>query len=143
VALAAGCALALTAGCGSEEQSAPEATVEAFVEALRESDAGAACEQLDTRTLDDLEVSGGCEEVLGAGLELFADEDVEIPDYEIGEVSVDGDTAEATLTAEATDDVIKLVQEDGEWKLDGATALAGLHPDSPLELETGADPGGG
>jgi len=140
--LAGCCALALTAGCGSEQESGPEATVQAFVDALRERDAGAACEQLDARTLADLEVSGGCEEVLGAGLELFADEGVEIPDYEIGEISVDGDTAEATVTAATTDDVIQLVQEEGEWKLDGATALAGLHPDSPLELETGADPGG-
>ncbi len=62
-------------------------------------------------------------------MDLLAEKDVEIPDYEITDVSVDGDSAEATLHADATENVVPLVLEDGEWKLRGATALSQIHPD--------------
>ncbi len=81
--------LAGLGGCGSQSEVGPEATAEAFVGALRNGDAEAACRTLDNRTLEDLEASGSCEEVLGKGFELFADENVAIPDYEIGEATVD------------------------------------------------------
>ena len=131
--------LAAPAGCGGGGEPGPEATVEAFVGALRDGDADAACGHLDARTLHDLEVSGSCEEVLGKGFRLFAEEGVEIPDYEIGNVTVDGDEAEATLSSEATEHDVHLLREDGSWKLDGATALAGLHPDSPLDVGSGVE----
>jgi hypothetical protein len=133
-----GMLLATPAGCGGGgSEAGPEATVEAFIGALRDGDADAACAELDARTLDDLEASGSCEEVLGKGFRLFADEGVEIPDYEIGDVTVDGDEADVTLSSEATEDDVHLLREDGSWKLDGATALAGLHPDSPLDVGGG------
>lgn len=130
-------ALALAAaGCGDDEPT-PEAALESFVQAIREADPSAACDLLGDQALTDLEVAGSCEKVMGEGMDLIAEKDVEIPDYEITDVSVDGDTAEATLRSDATNAVVPLVREDGEWKLKGASALSQIHPDSPLGSTTG------
>ena len=126
-------ALIALAGCGGsgDEDEASDALA-AYVDALRDGDAEAACDLLAEPALDDLEQSGGCELVLGKGLALAEDHGVTIPDYEITDVHVDGDHGEATLVSDATDDVVPLVREAGEWKLEGATALQQFHPDNPL-----------
>jgi hypothetical protein len=125
--------LLVLAGCGgsSEEDAVTDAVAE-YVDALRDGDADAACDLLAQPALEDLDVSGGCALVLGKGLALAEREGVTIPDYEITDVQVDGDHGEATLVSAATDDVVPLVREEGEWKLEGATALAQFHPDNPL-----------
>jgi len=123
-----GLSLGVSIGCGGDEPS-PEAALESFVDAIRDGDAPAACELLAEQALADLDVAGSCAEVMGEGMDLLAEKDVEIPDYEITDVTVDGDSAEATLRADATEDVVPLVLEDGEWKVSGATALSQIHPD--------------
>ncbi len=133
--LATAAALAFS-GCGSDSSSGDEAevqaTVEEYLDALRAGDAEAVCALLSESELADLEVAGSCSEVLTQGLAVVAEEEVEIPEYVIGDVVVDGEEAEVRLASDATDETVPLAKEDGEWKLTGTTSLDQFHPDDPL-----------
>jgi ketosteroid isomerase-like protein len=133
--LATTCALSLALaapGCGGSEEDAATEAVESYLEALRAGDPDAVCSLLTQAELDDLDVTSSCRDVYAAGFELLAEQGVEIPEYEISEVVVDGERAEATLTAAATDEAVPLAKEDGEWKLAGVTSIDEFHPDDPL-----------
>ena len=53
-------------------------------------------------------------------------------DFEIGEVTEEGDTATVEATADGTTEDVPLIDEDGEWKLD----FAAVTPDVPSEEPT-------
>ena len=133
--LASAAALAFS-GCGSnssgDDEAKAQATVEQYLDALRAGDAEAVCALLSEAELADLEAAGSCGEVLTQGLAVIAEEEVEIPEYVIGDVVVDGEEAEVRLASDATDEMVPLAKEDGEWKLTGTTALDQFHPDDPL-----------
>jgi ketosteroid isomerase-like protein len=120
------------AGCGTDDDEAIRAAVDDYVAAIQEGDAPAACDQLSEDELAELDQSGSCEEVFEAGFELFSAEGVEIPDYEVAEIEVDGETASATVESGSTDETMPLIREDGNWKLDGATSFGDFHPDDPI-----------
>jgi hypothetical protein len=120
-------------GCGgSGDEDAVREAVDGYVAALRAADPNAVCALLTEAKLADLELSGSCAEVYGRGFELLAEQGVEVPSYEIAEVEVDEDTAEATLVSGSTEEVVPLAMEGGEWKLTGATAFGDFHPDDPI-----------
>ena len=120
-------------GCGGDEDADDaEAALSTYVEALRDGDAAAACDHVAAATIEDLGSVESCERVFTTGFELSEERDSQIPDLEVGDVSVDGDTATATIESNGADQEVTLVREDGEWKLEGATALSQFHPDAPL-----------
>jgi hypothetical protein len=125
-------ALALGGCGGAGDEDAVRASVDAYIAALRAADADAVCARLTDAELADLDASGGCEGVFSAGFELYEEEGVVIPEYEIAAVEADGDSAEATLVGGSTEAVVPLAREDGEWKLAGSTALSDFHPDDPI-----------
>lgn len=144
--LAGALLLSAAIGCGGDEPSDEDeaaAALEAFLDALRAGDSAAVCDRLASETLDDLEQSGSCQVVMASGLELISAEGVEIPPYEISEVSVDGDRAEGTLAGVASENMVPLVREEGEWRVTGATSLDQFHPDSPLDSDSGQGEVGG
>jgi len=136
-----GASLLITSGCGGGDDSSDETgvteAIEGFVTALETGDPSAACASLAAATLEDLEVADSCDEVMTEAIALLDEKQVDIPDYEITDVTIDGDTAEATLISDATEDTVPLVKEDGEWLLLGTTAMTQIHPDAPLESDSG------
>jgi hypothetical protein len=126
-------------GCGEDgdppnadaETAAREAVV-GYLDALRGGDPDEVCSRLSQSEIDDLEVSSSCREVYSEAFALLDEQGVELPEYEIESVSVDGDRAETRLTSDATDVTLPLALEDGEWKLAGTTSIAGFHPDDPI-----------
>jgi hypothetical protein len=122
----------LWAGCGSDDEDGVRTALGEYVAALRAGDAQAACSRLSADELAELDRAGSCEEVFSAGFELFEEEGVEIPDYEVSAVEIDGTAATATLTSGSTEESLPLVREGGEWKLDGGTSFGDFHPADPI-----------
>jgi hypothetical protein len=125
-------ALVALAGCGGDPEAEASAAVAAYVDALRAGDAEAVCELLTEAELADLEAAGSCTDVFERAFSVLDEEGVRIPEYEIANVTVNGDSGEATLIAAATEEVLPLARENGEWLLAGSTSLAQIHPDDPL-----------
>ena len=126
--------LAVAAGCGGEDSEEEDVTaaVERFTAAIEDGDAAATCESFSAATVEDLEASGTCEDVLDAGFGLIGEQEVQLPDLEVSEVTVDGDRAEATLLAGSEESPLTLVREDDEWRVEGASSFDDLHPDDPI-----------
>ena len=124
LALAAG---ALIAGCGgSDGAETPEDAVQAFFDASVDKDAEALCdsmtEESQTQAAEDEDVET-CEE--GAE-KAFASEGAEeelaqFEDAEIGEATIDGDTATVTVTSQGQEGQLPVVKEDDVWKVDIAS----------------------
>lgn len=123
---------ASTTGATASDQAEVRAAVESYLGALRAGDADGVCDLLTRRELQDLDAAGSCAEIMGRGLALIEENGVELPDYELSQISIDGDRAESRLVGGSTDEVIPLTREDGEWKLEGTTSLDQFHPDEPL-----------
>lgn len=127
-------ALALTAaavvGCGGSDSTSGDAgdpgdTVQAFFDATKAKDAGAACATLAKESMNLAAAgAGSCEEVLQKAMDS---ERSDVPDsIEIGDVTTDGDTATVPVTdsdGESTE--FRLINEGGAWKIDLASALSG------------------
>lgn len=114
-------------GCGED---GPEDVVKSFLEAGKDKD----CEAMVD--LMDLSIDEAMAEELGIDTADFKDQMIEackadaetggeIVDYEIGEATIDGDTAEveASVTTEidgeesTEEDTLKLIKVDGDWKI--------------------------
>jgi ketosteroid isomerase-like protein len=118
------------AGCGGgEEEAAVESSIDGYLTALAEGDAAGVCRHIDPATLADVGSQESCETVYASGFELVADSGVELPDYEVSDVSIDGETATVTLDLDGREREVEAKQTDGEWKLHGATAISQFHPD--------------
>ena len=117
----------VAAGCGGDdapdEDAPPEEVASAFITAVQDRDAEGMCATLSeasaTRAAEE-EDAETCEE----GLEkAFASEDAEaelapLDGAEIGEATIDGDTATVAATsADGQEGEFTLVNEDG-WKVD-------------------------
>jgi hypothetical protein len=121
LALAAG---ALIAGCGgSDGAETPEDAVTAFFEATVDKDSEALCDSISeesaTQAAENEDVET-CEE--GADKAFGSeDADAEIEQFEnaeVGEATVDGDTATVTVTSEGTEGEVPVVKEGDVWKVD-------------------------
>ncbi len=115
---------ALIAGCGgSDGAETPEDAVTAFFDASVDKDAEALCdsitEESGQQAADDEDVET-CEE--GAE-KAFASEgaDEEIAQFEaaeVGEATIDGDTATVSVSSQGQEGQIPVVKEDDVWKVD-------------------------
>jgi len=133
--LAALAALAVASGCGSDdggEEAEVRAALETYLAAIREGDAKAVCDGLSEAQVKELDRAGSCRKIFSEGLALIEEQGVEMPEYEIADISADGDSAQATVTAAATDLQLPLERENGEWKLSGTMTFDQLNPDDPL-----------
>jgi hypothetical protein len=120
-------AVALTAGitgCGGDDSSSddgtPEAAVQQFFDSAADGDGAGACEVLSAdsqeQAVKEAKDASDCE---GAFQEDADAGNIDVPDdYEIGEATIDGDTASVEVTSQGQTFPFPLVQEDGEWKLD-------------------------
>jgi len=122
---------AIVVGCGgsddtSSDADSPEDVVQAFFDASKSEDAGAACATLTT---DSQDFAAAGEESCEASFQKSVDSGQStIPDsIEIGDVTTEGDTATVPVTADGQDTDFTVVQEDGSWKIDlvGAAAAGG------------------
>ena len=114
----------LAAGCGDsraeENTSAAREAAERYVEALREGDAGAACEVLSRGAIDELEdrADAPCPEALTVALGAGGEAGEELGELRLTEVNVAGDVATATIRGGPGGEVTnQMVRERGEWKL--------------------------
>ena len=117
----------LAAGCGGDdapdEDAPPEEVASAFLTAVQDQDAEAMCATLSeasaTQAAEE-EDAGSCEEGVD---KAFASEDAAasleaLDGAEVGEATIDGDTATVEATsAEGQEGEFSLVNEDG-WKVD-------------------------
>ncbi|HEX8087069.1 MAG TPA: nuclear transport factor 2 family protein [Solirubrobacteraceae bacterium] len=109
----------LAAGCGADDEGDVRRTLDDFAEATAKKDYQRMCDDLLSPDLIEQirRVNLPCEVALRTGLE-----DVENPRLEVRSVKLDGDTATARVHSsasnqEASDDTIKLVKVDGEWRI--------------------------
>ena len=127
LAMAAG---ALIAGCGGSDDSdgsdgaeTPEEAVTAFFDATVAKDSAALCESITEESgqqAADNEDVETCEEGADKAF-ASADAEAEIAQFEsaeVGEATIDGDTATVTVTSEGTEGEVPVVKEDDVWKVD-------------------------
>lgn len=124
------CVLALGllgfAGCGGDddgettaaEEQTPEEVVTAFHAATQEGDATSVCELLTEESGAmgaEVEDTDDCQSAFEAS---FEETSGEVPDIEIGETTIDGNTATVVSTSNGSETELTLSKEDGRWKID-------------------------
>ena len=109
----------LTAGCGADDERDVRATLKAFGDATAKKDYQRLCDDLLSPDLVEQvrRVNLPCEVALRTGFE-----EVQSPRIEVRSVKVDGDSATARVRStaanqEPSEDVVKLVKVDGEWRI--------------------------
>jgi hypothetical protein len=121
------CLIGLVAGCGGDDKEDAEQTVRDFVAALRERDADTFCDELVTEeflgqfsgaTGDKAKESCKRELKNLTGLERVRLVKVEDTEVDGGEAAV---TAVIERQGQRLKQVYRLKQEDGDWKLSGAS----------------------
>jgi hypothetical protein len=121
--VAAGAAL-FAAGCGGGDDDAtasddPADVVRALYAAAGEGDAEGMCELMSEAAQENAKVvedADSCEEgnsktLSGGGGELFSQ-------IEVGEADVDGESGTVEIKAFGQSDQVRVVKEDGEWKVE-------------------------
>jgi hypothetical protein len=134
-ALAAGATLA---ACGGESEEEATQEVEDVAIGYGESDGAEACDFLSASALDQLGGESGCTRQF---------EGVPPAEFEIIDVTVEEDTATATVENVESEQEIELefVDEDGEWKISsfpGLETIAPAEPPPPADGETTAPDAG-
>jgi ketosteroid isomerase-like protein len=122
-ALAAG-AVIFAVGCGGSDDSAtasddPADAVRALYAAAGEGDAAAMCDVMSEAAQENAKTVQGadsCEDAIsqtlqGGGGELF-------DSIEVGEADVEGDSGTVEISAFGNKDKVRVVKEDGEWKVE-------------------------
>jgi ketosteroid isomerase-like protein len=112
-------AAALIAACGGDDEADVREALDRYGKAVAAKDYQTICDEL---LADDLKanlrrVQAPCETALQRGFR-----EVERPTITIRSVKIDGDTASAVARSDAanqepSEDTIRLVKEDGEWKV--------------------------
>jgi hypothetical protein len=112
-------ASALLAGCGGDDEADVRAALERSAKAVETKDYQALCDELLAKELlDNLKnIQAPCETAIQGGLR-----EVDRPTITIRSVKIDGDTASAVARTDAanqepSDDTIRLVKEDDDWKV--------------------------
>jgi hypothetical protein len=120
-AIAIAASALLAAGCGGSDE--PDAVVEDFYAATADGDAEQLCALVTDETAQsaaEQEDAETCEE----GVEKsFASEGAEeaaslAEDVEVGDATIDGETATVEVSAAGQSDEVNLVKVDDEWKVD-------------------------
>jgi hypothetical protein len=114
-------ALAGCGGGGSDEPSNPEATVQAYLNALADNEGEEACGFLTPdirRQIVEQAGSPSCPEAV-ADFNEFLGEDADLlKDAVVDDVVVRGDSASANVTGVVADSVeVELERIDGEWRI--------------------------
>lgn len=131
LALAAVLATGLLAACGGDDEEADREEIEQVALGYGEADGAEACDFMSSSALDQLGGESGCNSQF---------EDVPPAEFDVQEVTIDGDSATASVENVQSEQVIELgfVNEDDEWKL---SSFPGLETIAPPEAgdETGGD----
>jgi hypothetical protein len=119
-----------TAGCGKSDQDKVRDTLARFESAARDRDFKELCDDLLARELVDRLRAVGlpCPTALSRGLGSVLQ-----PSIDVQKVKVSGDTALAQITTTAvgqpaSHDTIRLVKQDGKWRI---ASLSGAQPPTP------------
>jgi ketosteroid isomerase-like protein len=112
-------AAVLLSACGRSEERDVRKALERYAEATERKDYQALCDEVFAEELIDnlRRVGAPCEIALKRGLK-----DVQDPTVEVESVKIEGDTATAVARTgavgeEPSRDTIKLVKQDGLWKI--------------------------
>lgn len=112
------------AGCGDspaeENMSAAREAAERYVDALREGDGEAACEELSRGAVEQLEDQADtpCSEALTEILGAAGSSEGTLEDLRVSDVNVAGDVATVTIKGGPQGSVTnQMMREGGEWKL--------------------------
>ena len=118
-------AIAVLAGCGGgDDREQVEQTVREFVEATRQGDAEAFCEELVTREFIEQSTGATGDNAIESCRRQFSRlRRVRVDLVRITKTEVEGDTAEAQVVlrsqGQVEDRVLRLEKEDGDWRLTG------------------------
>jgi hypothetical protein len=137
-------ALVFVAGCGGSDESDAADVAKDYLTATIEGDGGVACELLseDARAFVEAsapaEIAGegaSCEEVIGAIGASISEEEVEVgkellADIDDEDVTIDGDTAEVSVTA-ATNVPITLERDGDDWLITQESLEASFGQNAP------------
>ena len=112
-------ATALLTACGADDEADVRATVERYAKAVAAKDYQTLCDEiLADELIENLRrVQAPCETALQRGFR-----EVDRPTITVRSVKLDGDTATALARSDAanqepSEDTIRLVKEDGDWKI--------------------------
>jgi ketosteroid isomerase-like protein len=120
----AGAAAALAACGGGDDREQVEQTVRDFVEATKQRDAEAFCEDLVTQEFLERSTGATGDNATEACRRQFGRlREVRVDLVRIANTKVDGDSAQVRAVlrtqGQAQDQVLRLVKEEGEWRLTG------------------------
>ena len=108
----------IATGCGGGG-SEPDDVVAEYFDAGKDKDYAKLCELLSedaAAALVEQDDADSCEAAQESELDGV---DASIIDsFEVGDATIDGDTAEVAITALGQEDTMAMVKEDGEWKVD-------------------------
>jgi hypothetical protein len=109
----------LVGACGGDDETEVRETLDRYTKAIAAKDYQTLCDELLAQELiDNLKrVNAPCETALQRGFR-----EVEQPTIAVRSVKIDGDTATAVARSDAANqepsvDTIKLVKQDGDWKV--------------------------
>jgi hypothetical protein len=124
-------------GGGDEGESEEDAIRTAVEEVLDNPSDPDVCENLSDDLLDNLpEGRSDCESAVEGNSEQ---------DYEINDITVDGDAGSVELTLDGEDDEIDVVKDGSDWKIDdnvdGVCCLGAVANTETSTLDTGTDTG--
>lgn len=105
-------------GCGGGG-SEPDDVVAQYFEAGKDKDYAKLCELLSEDAAAAIVAQDDAESCEAAQESELEGVDASIIDaFEVGDATVDGDTAEVAITALGQEDTMGMVKEGGEWKVD-------------------------
>lgn len=114
---------ALLAGCGGSDPDPPEQVVSDFFAATADKDGAKLCSLVTEETAQaaaDQSDADSCDEGANASFE-GSDSDAVVAEaegVEVGEATIDGDSATVKVTSMDQEEEINLVKEGEEWKVD-------------------------
>jgi ketosteroid isomerase-like protein len=117
-------AVAVLAACGGDDREDVEQTVRDFVQATRERDAEAFCEDLVTQEFLEQSTGATGDNATEACRKQFSRlRSLSVDLVRITSTEVDGDTARVRAVlrtqGQVQDQVLRLEKEDGDWRLTG------------------------
>jgi hypothetical protein len=122
------------AACGSNasDEKDVKKTVKGVYDALADKNAKKVCDSISERGRQRIENSAAkgrkhqsCVQLFGIGLAFAGDSLKQAKNVKIGDVSVKGDQAKATVSLQGRKSQIGLVKEHGDWKLSGLDLAGG------------------
>lgn len=135
--LIAGALALAAAGCGRSEPEQVEQTMRDFADAIAQRDYGQLCGEILSGELVDSARAVGldCPVALRLGLE-----EVQAPRLEVLDVDIEGDQALARVRTSAqgqepSEDAVRLVKQDGRWRVASLSAAQPQPPPPPPEAE--------